>query len=591
MDAATPRVSPWSRWIVAGLFALVLLHRFWPGWGPDFDNGRMIAWDTYGYYLYLPALILHGDPGLEQRAWLDRLQAEYKPTATFYQAIPGHRGRQVLKYPMGMALLWLPFFLVAHAAARPLGFAADGLSPPYSSAILAGGLLYAFAGLWLLRAVLLRHFGDRVTAWVLVLVTLGTNYWAQTASDAVMPHSTLFALNALILWLTLRWHDTRQRLFAILIGLALGLATIARPTEVLWALVPLLWARKELRHEWRSVVACAAAFAAMIAPQLVYWRYASGSWVTYTYVERFALASPFLSEVLFSYKKGWLVYTPLVVFALAGFLFIWRGKRELFWPLFVLVVVDVWVVASWESWWYGPSLGQRALMELLPALALPLGALIAFLDERATAPIRWPLAILMACTVALNLFQNWQYNHGLLDGERMTQAYYWRTFGRTSVTAADRALLEVDHWPADERLPEGLASREVYAPDLAGGVRLDPSRPFSPAWKRTYRELTSGDFVWVRAEAWISVDAEALSGPPPLIVFSYEARGRSLKYKPIPLDTKDLRPGERRRVAADFITPHPLYRDDQVTAYVWHRGPAPVTVESFRLEVFEPAKR
>jgi hypothetical protein len=39
-------------------------------------------------------------------------------------------------------------------------------------------------------------------------------------------------------------------------------------------------------------------------------------------------------------------------------------------------VVDTWVIASWETWSYGGSLGQRAFVEALPVFALGLAAIV-----------------------------------------------------------------------------------------------------------------------------------------------------------------------------------------------------------------------
>ena len=158
------------------LCMLFTVNRF-SSWGPMFDNGRMLQWDSYGYYLYLPAFFIYDDPGLENRTWIDSLNAKYQPTATLYQVAPGEGNKRTLKYPSGMAVLWSPFFFIAHGIAGPLGYPADGLSAPYSWCIVLGCMLYAFIGLWYLRKVLLHFFSDGIAAVLLILVTMGTNYW------------------------------------------------------------------------------------------------------------------------------------------------------------------------------------------------------------------------------------------------------------------------------------------------------------------------------------------------------------------------------------------------------------------------------
>lgn len=86
-----------------------------------------------------------------------------------------------MKYPMGQALQFLPWFLTAHWLAEPLGFPADGFSAPYQAAIAWGSLLIAFLGLWYLRRVLLNYFSEGITATVLVSIVFGSNYLAWPA--------------------------------------------------------------------------------------------------------------------------------------------------------------------------------------------------------------------------------------------------------------------------------------------------------------------------------------------------------------------------------------------------------------------------
>lgn len=56
-------------------------------------------------------------------------------------------GNYIMKYSVGQALQFLPWFTLAHVAAGPLGFPADGFSSPYQYAISWGSLLIALLGI------------------------------------------------------------------------------------------------------------------------------------------------------------------------------------------------------------------------------------------------------------------------------------------------------------------------------------------------------------------------------------------------------------------------------------------------------------
>ncbi|MBS1582202.1 MAG: glycosyltransferase family 39 protein, partial [Bacteroidetes bacterium] len=293
---------------------------------------QVLTWDVFGYYLYLPATVIHHDTGLRDPAWLDAVMTTYEPSATLYQLVDGTEGRRVIKYSAGMAVLYAPFFVITHAAAPMLGYPADGFSPPYQWTIAFGCLLYAMLGLFVLRKVLLHFFSDRWTAVLLALVVLGTNFLQLTALDGTMlTHTPLFTLYALLLWGTLRWHERPHARTALLIGASAGLITLVRPSEGACLLIPLLWlpsgeARWKRKRQLvvthlGHVLLAAGAFGIAVLPQPLYWHAVTGQWLFYSYVnpgEGFDLATPHTMDFLFSFRKGWLLYTPLMVLALIG---------------------------------------------------------------------------------------------------------------------------------------------------------------------------------------------------------------------------------------------------------------------------------
>jgi len=103
---------------------------------PFIRDSYALSWDNYGYYLHLPATIIHHDVGLENREWVDVLNNTYQKDRPFYQVWGGQKNRLVNVYPVGLAVCNLPFFLGGHAAAKMLGYPADGLSPPYQWAMI-----------------------------------------------------------------------------------------------------------------------------------------------------------------------------------------------------------------------------------------------------------------------------------------------------------------------------------------------------------------------------------------------------------------------------------------------------------------------
>lgn len=608
-----------SRVVFFLVCALFLLNRFWTAWGPVYDNSRMIAWDSYGYYLYLPATFIYDDPGLENHAWIDTLQQRYHPTETLYQIMPGQDNKWTIKYPCGMAVLWSPFFFVAHAIAEPLGYPADGLSPPYSWCILIGGIFYAFIGLWFLRKVLLHFFPDPIAAALLVLITLGTNYWQMSASETVMPHGTMFALNCVVLWLVIRWHQSPTMKTTVLLALLMGVGVLARPTQVFWLLVPLLWnvySWRTLKEKNRflgghtgKLLAFIVVFTAVVSIQLAYWQYSTGKWVSYGYEERFSITLPFLYLACFSFKKGWFIYTPLMLFCFAGFYFVWKRRREIFWALAVFVFVHTWVIFSWECWWYASSFSQRGALDMYGAIVIPLGFLLVAMCDRKKW-LRIPVFTLIGCCLVLCVFQTWQYNRGILHGERMTKAYYWKTFGAVTRDHGADALLEPDHWPEPEtmandsnlvKVDDFLLTFEPGATFTHDNIVADsnayegmysfvvkPSFEFGPMYTRKFHGA-SDEYLWLSASVWVKMDTLLQPGQSlPLLVMGFNAHGRALKWKSVPMDTAGYRAGEWREMRCDMKTPISLYTDDEASCVFWHPGKTTIYLDNFHVVVMEP---
>lgn len=394
-----------------------------------FDGARwrsygVLTWDVAGYYYYLASPFISHDVG--DGSFVSYTRDQYRPDMHngSYGLVPAPNGKKVVKYTMGMALFYAPGFWIADTWVRLHGKVADGFAAPYQEGVALSCLTYAMLGLLLLRGILKRYFSDGIVAWTLLAIGIGTNLFCYSTYDAGMAHGTLFFLNTCLLLCTIRWHATYAPRWAFLLGIVLGLMVLVRPSELLMALVPLLWgvsngaaARQRVRvmlQHSSQLLWAAAVFAAVISLQLLFWHTVGGAWFIDTYVgEKFDFVHPHILDGLFSSRKGWFVYTPMAVVALLGG---WQLKRYVPAALPVLVVlvpIVVYVTFSWWDWGYGGGFSARPLISLYPLLSLPLAALLAK-SRLSTVRFTALLAIVVLC-IALNLLQTWQYNRGLLN--------------------------------------------------------------------------------------------------------------------------------------------------------------------------------
>lgn len=423
---------------------------FYPRWQKP-NTEATLAWDVSGYYWYLPAIFIYQD--VKEQKWAGRILEKYGPSGReLQQAFLHPSGHYVMKYSAGMAVMYFPFFIVAHLLAGPLGYPADGFSAPYQFAIQTGGLLVAILGLWLLQLFLLKFFKRSTVHICLLLLVIGTNYLNYAAIDVGMPHSWLFTLYVVFLWLTWLFHKKPGWGYAFALGAVYGLMVLTRPTEIITALIPLLWGVESFsaaafRKKWLFLsshikyifmMACCAAL--VFSLQLCYWKYASGEWIVYSYQQQgFDWKNPHFRSYLISVRNGWLAYNPLMLFALLGFIPLWKYHKTFRIAALVFFLLFLYIVCSWEFYWYG----GRFMVQSYPVLCLALAAFIEWISRRMVTKILFIPVFLAAAYIGL--WTNIQYHHGdLYDFYTSNRKYYLATVGRWKVPEETYKLRDTD---------------------------------------------------------------------------------------------------------------------------------------------------
>ncbi len=606
--------------VLAVWLAIILSH-----WLNPFINP--ITWDAFGYYLYLPLTFIYHDLGLQHKEVIDHIFALYDPSNTFYQATHIPSGNWMMKYTMGMAILYSPGFFVAHFITAFTGYPADGFSLPYQIALAVNSVLFSMIGFWYLRKVLLYFFTDRITAVVLFLLFFGTNYFIYSLFSAETVHNYLFTFYALILWNTILWHRYHRKKNMIALALLIGLATLARPTELLSLVIPLLWnvtSFKGIKDKIRLIsttyknqlVWFVIIMAAIGSLQIIYWKIYSGSFVYYSYVnpgEGFEFLSPYLWKVLFSFRKGWFIYTPMMLLAVTGFWFIYKNNRKLFYPLFIFFILNLYVVSSWSCWWYAQSFGQRALVQSYAVMAIPLGYFIRWMTGRKFYS-RVLFAVVVLFFIWLNIFQTWQIQHHVISGDRMTFSYYIKSFGRTNINPEDEKLLLVQRLYADNKpviKDESLYSKKVlktigfekgnksdsshytyrFAHSGDKSLMMDSTLRYAASYRIPFRELTDRYYAWIKVTVWV-YPVHNLDETPSAIVITFQHNKKNYHYRAQAFNSLEIKNNLKlnrwNKVEMLYLTPEVRKKEDNLLVYLWNRGKKDIYFDDLKIEMMEP---
>jgi len=202
-------------------------------------------------------------------------------------------------------------------------------------------------------------------------------------------------------------------------------------------------------------------FAGVISIQCFLWYLQTGSIFINTYDDvGFNFLKPEWFNVLFSYRKGLFVYTPVLILAITALIWFAMKKRyfELVsWLAFFALVT--YIISSWNCWFYGASFGLRAFIDFYTVFFV----LFAIMFDKLSVWLRIIYLIPAIFLVYVNIVQTYQYKVFLLHWDNMNKQKYWTVFLRT-----------------DEKM-KGLVWKKNYTAELYN-------------YQMT-RELLFGDFV------------------------------------------------------------------------------------------------
>ena len=501
---------------------------FYPKWEKS-GSEATLSWDVAGYYYYLPAIFIYKD--LKKVAFHNDLDKKYGYQGdSFYAALPSTNGNMVMKYTSGMAVMYAPAFFTAHLLAKPLGYETDGFTRPYQVAIGVWSLLWALVGLWFLRKVLLKAgFEDKSVGFTLLTIALATNFLEYSAIANAMTHGYIFTLYTVMLWLTMQFYETPQpegssgSVFkAFGIGAAIGLIVLARPTELPVIFIPLFWGVSSMKDVSNRLVFFKKNFlqisvaGAMIIGlgmiQLCYWKYVSGHFLYNSYGPegKMTWLKTHILNGLFSAQKGWLVYTPVMLFSLVGFIFLYKNHKQYFWTIALFTMFFIYVSFAHNFWTYGGGLGQRQMVQIYPLLAFPLAA---FFQSISMSKI-WSYAVSVACLICLylNIWLHYQaHRGGHFEPEYTTPAYLRATLGRWDIPLESRKLLDNKYDFTGEKIESKILFKTDFENDtslqiidnqqIINGKKsliLNKGNQYSP---KIAIPLSIGHQKWLRASA------------------------------------------------------------------------------------------
>jgi len=558
--------------------ALISVLGLWHG-GDGEGWKQTIRSDAKGYYGYLQALFIRHDLGHE--AFVTEY-VQYTPTGT------------VNKYFCGTSLMMAPWFGIGHVLAlNDPDHSQDGTSVHEQKAISVGGWAYLLLGLLALRALLLGLGArDSIVVWTLAGLALGTPLIQYAAMQPGWSHVYSFCVISGFLLAVQRIATANSRGWTIAAAALLAIIVLIRPVNALVLLaVPIVAGthtaqmfRGLFMRYWTLLLALVVG-AAIIALQPILWHAQTGNWFEWGYQgEGFHWDRPEILKVLFGFRRGLFLWTPLMLLVALGTLSIWRSDLwRSAWSL-VYWVICTYVISSWWIWYYGGGFGSRVYIDHYPALVIPMVLML-----QQWSGWKWiaARAFIVAC-IALNLAQMWQYHNGLIHHECMDSEKYAYSFLRFDEAHKDRLGGNYQSPPFNPNGMEPILEETCGMDDTCiywrSGKRVQWEGAHTPStvclfdrwtefgilFQATTHTLPVGRALFLevglqRFDAQYEGSLHALG-----ITQVRNAQDSVYFYEPFPLNPLPGRPGVWEQLEFRIPVP-PLSEGDELSFYFWNQ--------------------
>lgn len=595
MKNAFSKIGPVNTTIAAiGIFFLIIIVTV--VWKPDDSQNtiRTIDGDGKGYYMYLPSIFISGTFGKEP--------ADYRYLLESPNGV-------INRYNAGTPLLMSPFFAATCIYYELRGLTYDGYENGFQKTANFAALFYFLLGLFAFSRVLRSfHFKSHTIVVVVALVAIGTNLLFYTVNAPAFSHVYSFFSISFLLLFSKRFIEGLRTKHLVLASVFLGLTLLIRPFNglIIFAL-PLMangWSefaeaiKALIKRPFRLILSIALVIC-ILAIQQVLWFVQTGNFVLYGYRnEGFYFDRPQIMNVLFSFRKGLFIYTPILLLSLIGLIELFKKNRYQFYTYLLFSILIVYLISSWWIWYYGPSFGHRVFIDFYPILFIPLAYLI---DSRQSRLSKYVFLLVASAFVILNIIQSYQFKNEILSQSDMNWAKYRYVFGKIDPQYKN-VLGGVGDMKPFHRKETTILKAETNFEDGESYFRFS---------KSTYDSLTNSTVADYRNQefnvvAEVSIDSTFINGrdtfleleldllelqaiplsDPALIVFDLrDSIGTPYYYVATPL--KDIpihKASTWQHFEYSLVLPI-RNESDKLSVYIWNRSREAFFIDNIALQV------
>jgi len=590
----------------------------------DGTCSKTIAWDAFGYYAYLPITFLDYDIKAKDFSVMQSLNKEYNFCPVLYQFNYHENGNQVIRYSNGVAMVSLPFFICGHLSAMLANYPLNGFSLPYEYWFTISNLFWLIVGLIAFNKLLQSYFSISTTNIVLLLILVGTNFIETTIKSFGNTHLFEFTFYALLLLQTIKYYKNNNVLNSLLLGLLIGIVTIIRPINILCVFIVFLWELGVINKETligkikffianrKSTIYLAIGVFVAVLPQIIYWKIVTNSFLYQGYdnpAEGLDILNPHTINFLFSFRKGWFTYTPIMLFAMVGFYIMHQQKVKNTNALMVFSIINIFLLSTWTCWWYAASYGQRTMVDTYALLAIPLGFFIENVKSKSVKK-QFLFASLAIALLAINIFRMWQFDNYIINYDRETKQHFLATLFATNIDNSKDSMLLIPRNSETEGTilkPNNYTHKTIYTNNFEKGdeyfelkfikseppknyFSIDSKTEYSKAIGFEYSVITNKTHAYTKVsfDAFFTKNYEQHQFG---LAQMYNHSGRSYYYhcsNLIAQNGYDTTSNKWNSYQFTLLSPAVRSNKDKFAIYFWNNGFNNIKISNLKVEAYEP---
>ena len=393
------------------------------------ESPDLIVGDGNGYYAWVRSIVIDGDLDFEND-FRELYFPEPSPadilTKTPKNLVPN-------KYPIGVAILEAPGFLLGHLIAKATPFEADGISPPYQLTVTISIVLLILSSFYLFYIALIDYgVNNKVACLFAAMPLIGTNLLHYLAKEPGMAHGAGVALTNILIYMSIINLQSRFKkfIFIFIAGIFMGWLIIIRNTNLI--LMPFfIWLFHKKIKKKNNIFILIIGAGLMIFLQQLSFFLLWGRPVLNSYgYERFTLELKNIFSAVLGTDYGLFLYHPwyliLVILNLLGCLGL-KNQRILNLTVITSFIM-LWLINGFWGEDFGDSFGHRAFIETLTPLSFGAAITVENISDSFYRYIRLPALMLAGILIVCNIYL-WggyllqKYPH---NSERtIEQAYTW----------------------------------------------------------------------------------------------------------------------------------------------------------------------